>query len=64
MPFPLANTSFDEWPQVLVEDPSGSFAAERTSRAFVAALQYFLTQRDLERAARYISKFMVEYVAV
>ena len=57
MPFPLANTSFDEWPQVLVEDPRRLLGAERTLLCFAAALQCFLVQRDLERAARYISIF-------
>ena len=57
MPFLLVNTSFDEWPQVLMEDPRRLLAAERNILGFVTALEYFLVQRDLERAARYISIF-------
>ena len=55
VPFPLVNTSFDEWPQVLVEEPRRLLGAERTVVTFTAALQCFLVQRDLKRAARYIS---------
>ena len=55
MPFGLDNASFDEWPQVLVEDPSRIPVAERTCYALVAALHYFLMQRDLELAARHVS---------
>ena len=54
IPFPLENASFDEWPQVLVEDLDRVFAPGRTGFVFVAALEYVLMQSDLERAARCI----------
>ena len=61
MPFGLENASFDEWPQVLVEDPSRISVTESTGYALVAALHYLLMQRDLEHAARYISS-SIEWV--
>ena len=56
MPFALANASFDEWPQVLAEDPVKLLAGEMSVFSFAAALRYFLAQSDLERAARYFCR--------